>query len=96
MVIWDYNPPGCPIHGEAIRGYQSIYKGKVDVKLKTTATVDDQYDGALLSATNKRVQTSKVPQSFALAIHANISLCGQLAYSTNIEEIVVIFLKHGQ
>ena len=95
-VVWDYKPPVCPKHGNPVQGFQTLYKGETNVKIKATATLENQFEGALFSATNKMLQNAKIPQNFALAIHANTSLCGQLAYSTNIENIMVIVLKHGQ
>ena len=95
-VVWDYKPAICPRHGEPIRGYQTLYKGEIDVKIKSTATLENQYEGALLSTTNKKLQNSNIPQSFAFAIHANMTLCSHLAYSTNIEDVIIIILKHGQ
>ena len=95
-VVWDYKPATCPRHGEPIRGFQTLYKGGLDVKIRSTATLENQYEGALLSTSNKKVQDSRIPQSFALAIHANMTLCNHLAYSTNIEDVIVIILKHGQ
>ena len=95
-VVWDYKPPVCPKHGNPVQGFQTLYKGETNVKIKATATLENQFEGALFSASNKMLQNAKIPQNFALAIHANTSLCGQLAYSTNIENIMVIVLKHGQ
>ena len=83
-VVWDYKPPVCPKHGDPVQGFQTLYKGETNVKIKTTATLESQFEGALFSATNKMLQNAKIPQNFALAIHSNTSLCGQLAYSTNI------------
>ena len=95
-VIWDYQTPVCPKHGDPIQGFQTIYQGKTNVKIKSSASISNQYEGALFSITNKKLQNAKIPQNFAIAIHANMSLCGQLAYSTNIENVMILVLRHGQ
>ena len=95
-VVWDYQKPVCSKHGDPIQGFQTIYQGETDIKIRSSATIDNHYEGALFSVTDKKLQNAKIPQNFAIAIHSNMSLCGRLAYSTNIENVIVIVLRHGQ
>ena len=94
-IVWDYQKPTCPQHGQPVKGFQTIYQGQADVKLRSSATIDDQYEGALFSITNQKPHNANIPQNFALAIHSNASICGRLAYSTNIDNVAIIVLRHG-
>ena len=95
-IIWTYNRPSCPQFGQSAEGFQTIYQGPADVSIRTGAKFQERFQGALFSVKIDKPKDATIPQNFALATHTNSSICGRLAWNTNVENVMIVILGYGE
>ena len=91
-MIWRYEKSSCS-SSSSLRAYQQIYKGDSDVRIRNNATSKSKYEGSILTV-HLTDQQGVLPKSFGLALHHKTSVCGQPAYQSNIELVVVLILRN--
>ena len=94
-IVWRYKRPSCPQFGQPIEGFQTIYQGKAQVAIRTSAKIQDKFEGALFSVNIDEPTDAEIPQSFALATHSNNTVCGRTAWNTNVEDVLIIILNYN-
>ena len=95
-IIWNYKRPSCPQFGQSTEGFQTIYQGKAQVAIRTGAKFQDKFEGALFSVRIDEPADAEIPQNFALATNINTTICGRTAWNTNVENILIVILNHGE
>ena len=92
-MIWRYEKPSCS-STSALRTYQEIHKGVAVVCVKNDATAKSNYYDSILTL-HLTDQLGVLPMTIGLALHHKTSVCGQPAYQSNIEDVVVLILSNA-